>query len=601
MILRIGNEGKDVLRLQRSLNTLGERLRTTSVFDKATAAAVQRFQSKVGRQVDGVVTDEIWKLIESKASAAHAPVDVPPPVVDVRHGTGIWEGFSTSKRPGVQVIMTVRNCASLVGRALNSLETAFRQSDWVLVFVDDGSEDQTYAIAADRETSSSARVFRRSKPSKSIGAARNYAVQLGKPYHHTHPIVYLFDADDIVSPNIIQALLDPMMCNGAMAAFGDYQVIAPQFPADNAVIKAEPENQVIGNIPIGTVAFHASLIPQDGALFREDIESHEDGALWIQWFKSKIQMVPISNQPICQCFKRIGSVSCPQNVVKREELQSKWADLRINIMEANLKRPLVSALMLTGKCPEREPMARVAVRCFLNQTWPNKQLVIINHGKYTLATGDPRVKEIKIVKNEDVTLGDMRNRSIDESDGEWLVQWDDDDWHHPARIEVQMERARMDCLVTFLWQIRLNLLNETAFYDKMDGGQHMSILFHRKIVYRYLPLEIREDTEFKRNFKQVEAIDNSVLNPHCDPLMYIRTFHGRNIWDVSHVMGGSAAKYDPKFNRIDLVGYHVDRVRQIIKEYKSEPGYTDPAPSDVLPKKEVEALKRDMERGRKLK
>jgi hypothetical protein len=166
-------------------------------------------------------------------------------------------------------------------------------------------------------------------------------------------------------------------------------------------------------------------------------------------------------------------------------------------------------------------------------------------------------------------------------------------------MEIQMERARVDCLVTFLWQIRLNLVNETAFYDKMDGGQHMSILFHRRILYRYLPLEIREDTEFKRNFKQVEAIDNSVLNPTCDPLMYIRTFHGRNIWDVSHVMGGSAAKYDPTFNRLDLVGYHLDRVRQIIMEYKTEPGYTDPAPVDAAPKKEVDAMKIEIARHEK--
>jgi glycosyltransferase involved in cell wall biosynthesis len=588
------------MRLQKSLNVLGERLRQTGVFDKQTAAAVQRFQARIGRQVDGIVSDEVWKAIESKAAEHSHPVaDVPPPVVDVRHGTGIWEGYSTSKRPGVQIVMTVRNGATLVGRALNSLETAFRQSDWVLIFVDDGSEDQTYAVAADRETTASARVFRRAKPSKSIGAARNYALSLGKEYRRTHPIIYFFDADDVASPNVVTALFDPMMCSGCMAAFGDYQLIAPQFPADNQIVLAQPENQPVGNIPIGTVAFHASLIPQDELLFREDVEAHEDGALWIQWFKSKIQMLPFSNQPICQCFKRIGSVSCPQNVVKREELNDKWSDLRINIMEANLKRPMVSALMLTGKCPEREPMARVAVRCFLNQTWPNKQLVIINHGKYTLATGDPRIKEIKVVKDENLTLGDMRNRSIDESDGEWLIQWDDDDWHHPARMEIQMERARVDCLVTFLWQIRLNLVNETAFYDKMDGGQHMSILFHRRILYRYLPLEIREDTEFKRNFKQVEAIDNSVLNPTCDPLMYIRTFHGRNIWDVSHVMGGSAAKYDPTFNRLDLVGYHLDRVRQIIMEYKTEPGYTDPAPVDAAPKKEVDAMKIEIARHEK--
>jgi glycosyltransferase involved in cell wall biosynthesis len=571
MNFRVGSSGDEIVRLQKDLNILGEKLKVTGSFDNLTASAVQRFQKKIGKQIDGVVSDSLLKLIIEKAAFQRPKLDFEAPRVDTQQGVGIWEGFSTSRRPGIQVLMTARNASSFVGRALNSLETALRQSDWVLVFVDDGSEDQTYAVAADRESSSSARVFRRRKASSSIGAARNVLLQLGKEFRHSHSLVYFFDADDVASPDLVGALFDPMMLNGNVAAFGSYQLLAPQFPAENGtVVTAEAENQVEGSMPIGSVAFHSSLIPEDSLLFDEAVSAHEDGSLWVRWFKSGVAMSPIKGVPVCQCSRRVGSVSCPQNAVARDDLARQWTEKRINIMEANLARPLVSALMLTGKCAEREAMARIAVRCFLNQTWPNKQLVIINHGKYTLANGDPRVKEVKLDRPEDMTLGDLRNRSIDESEGDWLIQWDDDDWHHPGRIEAQMEFARHDALVTFLWQIRLNLLNETAFYDRMDDGQHMSILFSRKLSYRYMPLDIREDTEFKRNFKSVHAIDNSVLNPRHDPLMYVRTFHGNNIWDVSHVMGGSQAKYDPDFSKIDLLGYHADRIRQIIKTYRAE-------------------------------
>ena len=50
--------------------------------------------------------------------------------------------------------------------------------------------------------------------------------------------------------------------------------------------------------------------------------------------------------------------------------------------------PLVSAMMLTGT-PGRDPeFAYAAMRCFSDQTWPNKELVILNCGKEPLLTDE---------------------------------------------------------------------------------------------------------------------------------------------------------------------------------------------------------------------
>lgn len=573
MNLRLGNSGDAVLRLQKDLNTLGEQLKPTGVYDLDTSHAVSRAQKKLGKQIDGVARASLISELSKLAAALKTPARVETSPTDIVRGTGVWGSYSNVNQPGIQVVMTAKNAAPFVGRALSAIELAMSGRDWVLIFVDDGSVDQTYAVAADRETTASHRVFRRCKASKTIGAARNTALFHGKEYWQSHPVVLMVDADDVIAPELVDRLVNPMVAHGHSVAFGDYTVVSPHFPNENGInVVAEAEHQVVGSIPIGTVAFHAGLIPHDGGLFDEELRAHEDGALWVKWFKAGIRMVPMNGGPVCQCYRRLGSVSRPNQIVRRQELEVEWIQKRIQLMESNLARQMVSALMLTGKCPEREPLARMALHCFTSQTWPNKQLVIINHGDYTLANGDPRIKEIK-VSREGLTLGDLRNLSIDNADGEWLIQWDDDDWHHPARMEMQMEVARPDVLSTFHWQIRLNLQTGASFYDRMPGGQHMSILFNRRITYRYLPLEIREDTEFKQNFKNVAAIDNSVLNPKCDPLMYVRTYHGHNIWDVNHVLGGSQANHDPQSTRLELLGYHADKIREIMRNYQAIPGF----------------------------
>src|SRR5690606_30534279 len=102
--------------------------------------------------------------------------------------------------------------------------------------------------------------------------------------------------------------------------------------------------------------------------------------------------------------------------------------------------PLVSCLMVTRDRPE---LARRAIACFLAQTWPHRELVIVDDGDRSYddlvaSYDDPRIRYVRLPSSPSQRLGALRNASQDLARGEYRVQWDDDEWYHPERIERQM-------------------------------------------------------------------------------------------------------------------------------------------------------------------
>ena len=113
-----------------------------------------------------------------------------------------------------------------------------------------------------------------------------------------------------------------------------------------------------------------------------------------------------------------------------------------------MTQPLVSCLMVTKN---RARLARRALHCLAHQTWQNKELVIIDDGDEDY---EPMLAEYRqsfpihyhrIQPEPSTYLGQLRNLSLSRANGEFLVQWDDDEWYHPERIERQM-RAIADGL-----------------------------------------------------------------------------------------------------------------------------------------------------------
>ena len=206
--------------------------------------------------------------------------------------------------------------------------------------------------------------------------------------------------------------------------------------------------------------------------------------------------------------------------------------------------PLVTAVMITGMHKSRYALARVAIECFKKQTYPNKELLIINHGGESLFTGDARIRELRLTKSKTDTVGDLRNLGLKYADGEYIISWDDDDWHHPKRIQTQMT-AQLDGSAVFLkHRINYSFKNGCALYDVAAKGAEATILHPKNVEFRYPSLLRGSDTTFANSFKKRIALDN-------DPALYIRFYHGLNLWDDGHIMrhlAGSQFKNEFQIN-----------------------------------------------------
>jgi glycosyltransferase involved in cell wall biosynthesis len=100
--------------------------------------------------------------------------------------------------------------------------------------------------------------------------------------------------------------------------------------------------------------------------------------------------------------------------------------------------PLVSCIMPTA---DRRGFVPHAIRYFLAQDYPNKELVILDDGSDCIADlvpDDPRVRYIR--RSGRMPLGAKRNECVRACHGELIMHWDDDDWMAPRRIRCQVSR-----------------------------------------------------------------------------------------------------------------------------------------------------------------
>ncbi|MGN6342289.1 MAG: glycosyltransferase family 2 protein [Ginsengibacter sp.] len=102
-----------------------------------------------------------------------------------------------------------------------------------------------------------------------------------------------------------------------------------------------------------------------------------------------------------------------------------------------LTPPLISCIMPTYN---RRTFIPNAIRYFLRQDYPNKELIILDDGTDTILDLIPDDKEIKYIKlSKKITLGEKRNIGVSESEGDLIMHWDDDDWYSASRMEYQVK------------------------------------------------------------------------------------------------------------------------------------------------------------------
>ena len=100
---------------------------------------------------------------------------------------------------------------------------------------------------------------------------------------------------------------------------------------------------------------------------------------------------------------------------------------------------LVSCIMPTYN---RQDLIPVALKCYLAQDWPDKELVVIDDGAETVRD---LVKQlvpdaVYIHLAEKQMIGTKRNLACETAGGEVICHFDDDDWSAAGRIRDQATR-----------------------------------------------------------------------------------------------------------------------------------------------------------------
>jgi glycosyltransferase involved in cell wall biosynthesis len=184
-------------------------------------------------------------------------------------------------------------------------------------------------------------------------------------------------------------------------------------------------------------------------------------------------------------------------------------------------------------------LLKTAIDCFLAQTYENKELIIVYH-KNNHITHDiiQRYSNDNIIFFEEdpgqqKTLGELRNKSIDICSGHYICIWDDDDWHHEKRLELQVkaleDNHKAACVLTNL--LIFDGKNCEAYYSHTRPWEGTLLckkkVFTKKI--RYVPVEIDEDSPLLD-----KLLSQNLIFPLVIPTLYIYVFHGANTWAQEH-------------------------------------------------------------------
>jgi glycosyltransferase involved in cell wall biosynthesis len=122
------------------------------------------------------------------------------------------------------VVMSTHNSASLVRRALSSIDDTLSGYSWVLVTADDGSADNTHEVVSTFPTSATLSVHRKFTKATTLSEAKNRALALLAEVPVEFDLVLFVDDDDEMLPARVE-LARRLTTEGQDVAFGDLEVV----------------------------------------------------------------------------------------------------------------------------------------------------------------------------------------------------------------------------------------------------------------------------------------------------------------------------------------------------------------------------------------
>jgi O-antigen biosynthesis protein len=203
------------------------------------------------------------------------------------------------------------------------------------------------------------------------------------------------------------------------------------------------------------------------------------------------------------------------------------AGAHVSFAEADA--PLVTCIMPTA---DRRAFVPQAVRCFLAQDYPNKELIILDDGADPVGDCVPADARLRYVRlGAKLSVGAKRNLACAQARGRFVMHWDDDDWYPPWRVGRQV-RALLE------GGAELCGTSQMLFYEAATGrawryayaGPRGPWVAGNTLAYRrdfwerqrFPEVQVGEDTRFVWGATAAKVCDLS------EPALSVATVHAAN-------------------------------------------------------------------------
>jgi glycosyltransferase involved in cell wall biosynthesis len=314
------------------------------------------------------------------------------------------------------------------------------------------------------------------------------------------PWLMFLDDDVVLDPQCILTLVEELDRRPAYAALAaDY-------------LGESRGGEIAGHVSMGATLFRRQALEQ----------------LHFSWHDTKCEC-----QCCCDDLRRLhwGIDYCrsalARHIPKTEICQKPTERERIE------NNSIVTCMCVTRN---RVPLLRRSIQCFLQQTYPDRELVVVYESDdeetraFLAALGESSVHPVEVPADPRITLGTLRNIALRAGTGKYVAQWDDDDWHSPMRLAEQMgaiqDTGVRGCLIA-RWTL-YDCRTARAYISNVRPWEG-SIVVERAVVPPYPDLPKREDTPVVE-----ELIRQGQIILLDQPELYIYTYHGMNTWDGNH-------------------------------------------------------------------
>jgi glycosyltransferase involved in cell wall biosynthesis len=423
---------------------------------------------------------------------------------------------SVAVQPLVSCIMPTRNRREFIPRALE----CFRRQNYPnleLVIVDSGSDPIHDLVSGDSRIQ-----YFQAPCGLTIGALRNYACQRARG-----EIIVHWDDDDWYPPHRVRAQLRPLMEDGINIS-GTSRLHYYEARHRRAFLyqySRSPRRWVAGN----TLAYRRSFWQANPF---PNLQVGEDSRF--VWNAPQGSVIDLNDPGLCVASIHAGNAS-PKNT-QSHYWRAEPVEHVLGLMSA-ADGPLVSCIMPTFN---RRSFIPLALACFRAQTYPRKELVVVDDGSDAVADlfhGSPEVRYLRAEGR--LTIGAKRNLACLKAQGEIIAHWDDDDWYAPQRLEMQVapllagtaditgltNRFVLEMPRGRFWTTAEGL-HRRMFVGDVHGG---TLVYHKSILedcIRYPEVNIAEDAALvqqaiRRN-KRLVRLEN--------PGVFVYLRHGHNAW-----------------------------------------------------------------------